>query len=116
MDTGNGEVERILRCLHGQCLPSDEGSSERNRGICHVHVGETLEHGKASLVSLWITRPCLSQYHLRREEIVVCPLLLPPRHGQLLMGSNKQITAWPCREITGDTRFDIDGGFCAACV
>jgi hypothetical protein len=61
MDTGNGEVERILRCLYRQCLPGDEGGSERNRGICHVQEGETFEHSQASLGSLWSTSPCLSQ-------------------------------------------------------
>ena len=38
------------------------------------------------------------------------PLLLPPRHGELLMGSHKQIPAWSCGQITDNARFDIDGG------
>src|SRR2546427_7121396 len=116
VDTGNGEVERILRRLHGQRLPSDEGCRERNRSIRHVQEGERFEHSEASLGSLWVTRPCLRQHNLGGEELVTYPLLVPPRHSELLMGSDKQIPTWPCREITDDTRFDIDGGFRAACV
>jgi hypothetical protein len=50
------------------------------------------------------------------KDLVVCPLLVPPRHGELLVGGYEQITAWPCREITDDARFDLGGGSCAACI
>ena len=49
MDTGNGEVERILGRLRRQRLSGDEPRGKRNRRIRHVQEGETFEHGEASL-------------------------------------------------------------------
>jgi hypothetical protein len=50
------------------------------------------------------------------KELVVCPLLVPPHHGELLVSGHKQIPAWPCCEITHDARFDIDRRFFVPCV
>jgi hypothetical protein len=74
-------------------------------------VGEAFDHGEASLGGFWITRACLGQHDLRGEEFVVCSLLVPPRHGGLLMGRHKQIPARSCGKITDNARIDIDGGF-----
>ena len=62
------------------------------------------------LGDFWITRACLGQHDLRAVKISQrVSLLVPPHHGELLMSRYKQIPAWPCREITDDARFDIDG-------
>jgi len=116
VDTGNNNMERILGRLRWQRLPGDKCRSECNHRIRHVQKGETFKHGEASLSGLWIARPGLGQHHLGGEKLVACPLLVSPRHGELLMSGYEQITAWPCRKITDDARFDIDGGFRAACV
>src|SRR5262245_38505044 len=70
---------------------------------------EVFEHSDTPLGGVWVTRACLSQHDLRGEELVVRPLLVPPRHSELLMSCHKQIPARPCREVTDDARFDIDG-------
>jgi hypothetical protein len=110
VDTGNGNMERILGRLRWQRLPADEGRRKCNSRICDVQKREAFEHGAASLRCVWITRTCFGQHDLRGEEIVVGPLLLPPCHGELLMGRYKQVPARPCREIIDDARFDIDSG------
>ena len=116
MDTGNGNVKRILGRLRGQRLPGDEQRGECNRRIRHVQEREALEYGEASLGRFGVACACLGQYDLGGKEFVACPLLVPPRYRELLMGGHEQITAWPCREITDDARFDIDSRLCATCV
>ena len=71
----------------------------------------TFEHSAASLGSVWVARARLSQYHLGGKELVACPLLVPPHHGELLVRGHEQIPARPCGEITHDARFDIDRRF-----
>jgi hypothetical protein len=109
VDAGHGDVERILGSLCGQSLPADERRRERDGRICDVQEREAFEHGEAPLSSVWITRTHLSQHDLRGEEVVVCPLLVPSRHGELLMGGHQQIPARSCGQVTDNARFDIDG-------
>jgi hypothetical protein len=81
-------MERILGRLCGQCLPADKHRRERDGRICDVQEREAFEYGNAPLSSVWITRTRLSQHDLRGEEVVVCPLLVLPRYGELLMGGH----------------------------
>ena len=116
VDTGNGDMKRILDRLRWQRLSGHEGCRELNSGIRDIQKGEAFEHGEASLGRFGVACACLGQYDLGGKELVACLLLVPPRYSELLMGGHEQITAWPCREITDDARFDIDGRFCATCV
>src|SRR6266446_2069302 len=110
VEAGIAQMERILSRLCGQCLPADASRRERNGRIRDVQKREEFEYGEASLGGFWITRACLGQYDLGGEEIVVYPLLVPPRHGELLMGRHKQIPARSCGQITDNARFDIGSG------
>src|SRR5262245_33403375 len=98
VDASNGEMECILCRLRGQRLPGDK------------------QRGEASLGRFGIACACLSQDDLGSKELIACPLLVPPRYSELLVGRHEQIAAWPCREITDNARFDIDCRFCATCV
>src|SRR5438874_9029492 len=116
VDTRQSKVERILICLCRERLCGDKQRSERNRCIRHVQEGEPFEHGEAALGSVWVARACLSHDHLGGKELVMCPLLVPPHHGELLVSGHQQIPARPCCEITHNARFDIDRWFCVPCV
>jgi hypothetical protein len=108
---GHGDMERILRRLCGQCLSADEHRRERNGRIRDVQEREAFEHGDASLSSVWITRAWLSQHDLRGEEVIVRPLLLPPRHSELSL-------QFPWPEASREIRMylDKDNGFQLQCL
>ena len=67
MDTGNGNMEGVRRCLRWQCLLGDQRYDGLNSRISHGQERKRGEYGHTPLRSVWITSSCFLQYDLRRE-------------------------------------------------